>query len=420
MSTILQVTLGGTLGNITGAESDGVLLGQMTATAVSKGLLKTHAQACLCMTDKAGVYVDETTPMGEATADDVEVITGTPAVNDAVYYGNASYKFARVDVNLTTQGVGTWTFTLEYWNGTAWTACANVTDGTTAYKATTGWKSITFDLPTDWAQCLVNNSLGYWVRHRVATYSALTTLPQVGQGYTVVQSANATWTDDTTDVNDAGTGDVALLPAYAVVGDGFYFGHATEKFCRIKATYSTARTGTATLTWKYWNGSAWTAITTFEDDTAGWSTSAGTEFLHFVPPSDWVANTAANGPNGEAGYFVVCEATAITTYTAQPLGTRFWVYPLITGATGLQFPDSATLSRVSGNAMTKSGTTADSVFLLVNCRSGASEAFTWTKADSFVTATSALSFVLGDQLAITQITEDGTTEFANAQLFLQY
>jgi hypothetical protein len=420
MSSILTIPLGGTLGNITGANSDGVLLGQMTATACSAGFLKTHAQALLCIVDKGGTYTDETTTMANATADDVEVFTGTPAVDDAIYYGNAAYKFGRVDVNLTSAGVGTWTVELQYFNGSSWAACTTVVDGTTAYTSSTGFKSITFDIPSDWVATMVDNVYGYWVRHVITVYSALTTLPQVGQGYSVVPSASATWTTDTTDVNDAGTADVALLPAYPTVGDGFYFGHLTEKFCRIQAVYSTARTGTATLTWKYWNGSSFTALTTVEDDTAGWSTTAGTEFVHFVPPSDWAICTAADGPNETAGYFVVCEMTAITSVTAQPVGSRFYVYPLITGATGLALPDACTFTKCTSNALTKSATNADSVFLLINARSGATATFTWTKDVASVAATVSLSAIAGDHLLVTQITEDGTTEFANGALHLQY
>ena len=83
-------------------------------------------------------------------------------------------------------------------------------------------------------------------------------------------------------------------------------------------------------------------------------------------------------------------------------------------------PDAATFVKATGNALTKSATNTDSVFMLINTRSGAFDTFTWTKGDPLVTATIGLSGIAGDNLVLTQITEDGTTELANGQLLLQY
>lgn len=417
---VITLTVEGTLGNVEGAGTDGVLVGTIAAANPATGLLQSHAVAGLCYTDDGGVYVDETTPFGEATADDVEVIPATPADDDATYFGHATYTFARLDVNLTTQGVGTWTLDWEYWNGTAWTALSGVTDGTTAWEATTGWKTVSFTLPGDWAKNTVDSVLAYWIRAVVDDYSAVTTAPQVGQGYVILASADSTYTTDTTDLTDAGAGDVALLPTYPVLNDAFYYGSAA-KYTKLKVEYSQERTGTATLTWEFWDGDSWESISVTDDDTAGYSTTAGTLYLHFQPPATWTANTAGNGPNGQTGFFVRSRLSAITDVTQQPLGSQAWVLPLVTGAQGVIMPASATITKVEMNAGTASATNTDSVFLLINVTQGTFDDVTWTAGDVFDTDTVSLTVAANDQVVLVQIKEDGTTEFATgASFYLTY
>jgi hypothetical protein len=421
MAQLIQFPVGSTLGNNKGHGADGVLVGALTATALSKGLLKSRAQACLCVTDDGGTFVDETTPANEATADDVEIVGTTIAENDAIYVGHATIQFGEVDFNITTQGnYDATTFAVEYWDGTQFTAVSNLVDGTTAFEAATGIVKVTFDIPEDWAKNTVLSSInGYWIRYRCTATSGTTTPCQIGQVWVLVPAADATWSDDTTDINDAGADDVALVPAHPAVGDGFYIGHATNKFCKFKLTTGTAGVATWTVGLKYWNGSSWAAVTTFADDTAGHTTAAGTEFIHFIPPSDWVANTTGNGPDDNAGYFVVLEITAFTSMTTQPLGTQAWVYPLISGATGVKIPTAGTVTAIDCNAYTKSASNADSKFLLLNVSTGAFVAFTWTKAVGFLAVTG-LSLVVAAnaQLSVVQITEDGTTEFADVSFHI--
>lgn len=411
----------GALGTNAGAGADGVLAGYLAPTDPSKGFLQSHANGTvLCATDNGGLYVTETTAIQEGTADDVEVFTGTPAVDDAIYFGHATLEFARLDVNITTDGDGVWTALWQYWNGTAWTTVAGLSDGTATTTAAfvagaTGWASVTYTAPTDWARCTVDGVNGFWIRCALDAYTSLVTLPQVGQGYVVVSSDDSTWTDDTTDLTDAGATDVALLPAYPVLNDAFYFGLTAEKFCKVEVNVATKRTGTATILWEYWDGSAWATLTS-ADDSAGWSTGTSTYLIHFEPPSDWTLNTSANGPNSTEGYFVRARLSAITTVTADPVGTQAWVYPLVTGADGLQIPlptrDRA-WTLMNMNAGTVSATNDDSKFLLINVTDGTFVAFTWTQADVVDQAVIDFSAGADDKIALVQIQEDGTTEFAD-------
>lgn len=412
MSDTLTLPVVGAIGTNAGAGSDGVLVGALTAANPTVGQLESRALTDgKCITDDGGTFVDESTPFNEATADDVELLPAAPAVDDAVYFGHLSKQFARVDINLTTQGIGSWALTWEYWNGSAWATLA-VTDGTSDFVAAVGFHSVTFTIPSGWTKSLVDNTNGFFIRARVSTFTSVTTAPQAGQGFIVSEAADAVFTDDLVDLTDVGTGDVALLPAYPVVGDGFYVG-AAERFCKLSVVYSQARTGTATITWLYWNGSAWVALPIATDDSVGFSATAGTHLVHFVPPDDWEANTASNGPGGEAGYHVKAELTAITTVTQQPLGTSAQVFPVTTGATGVKPKGDNFVNNVQMIAGTVSAANADSIFALINTRTGLAASFTWTQALAIDSEDVLLSASLGDELVLIQVQEDGTTEFAD-------
>ena len=292
MTALLSLPMPGTLGNIVGGGSDGVIIGQITPADPTKALLKRVAAALpLCYTNDGGLYVDDTTDFRSATDDDVAPFPTTPVAEDAVYFGLAAGTFSRVDIDITTAAVDlVATVAWEYWDGTTWTALSDLVDGTTGWTVTpAAIVTVSFTVPEDWEANTVDSVNAYWIRSRFSAYTSKTTLPLIGTGWIVGSAAQ--WDDDLTDLTDAGAGDVDLLPDYPLVGDGFYIGY-TEKFCKVKITTSQAITGTNTVTLKYWNGSAWAAVTVFEDDTAGWVTGAGTLFIHFVPPSDWVANTA--------------------------------------------------------------------------------------------------------------------------------
>jgi hypothetical protein len=372
-----------------------------------------------CYTDDGGLYVDESTPFNEDTADDVEVFPATP-VNDDAFYVGSSAVFGRVDVNVTTDGDGTWTVDWEYWDGSAWTAISGITDPTSGFNGGgTGIQSITFDAPGDWAQNTVDSQLAYWIRAVVTGFSAVTTAPQVGQGWVI--NDVPTVTDLTTAANNATTDDVHITSAYPIVGDRGYFGSA-EKFCKLKLDVSTAGTGTYTVVWKYWDGSAWTAISVIDDPSVGGSETAGVYFVSFSPPSDWTANTVANGPDGTAGYFIVAEVTVVTGTVTEPLIEQCWVLPIEGAAlTGITLPEGMTSFTFTGanmSAKTVSGATTDSKFLLLNATTGAFANITWTAQAAQDTAAISLAVADSDELLLVQVTEQGTTEFQDGSFVL--
>lgn len=222
-----------------------------------------------------------------------------------------------------------------------------------------------------------------------------------------------------TDFTDGDAGDVNLFPSYPAVDDAFYIG-AASKFCKAELNISQARAGTATISWEYWDGSSWSSLTV-QDDSNGFSAGTSTYIVSFVPPSDWTANTTGNGPNSNTGYFIRARISAFTSQNTQPQLTQGWVYHLGANASdaGLQIDRNLSIGNITMQANTLSGTNADSKFLLVNIDDQNYVAFTWTQANAHDTASAALTIEAGEQLAIVQVAEDGSTEFGDAALWLR-
>ncbi len=428
--TLLTITCPGTLGTNTGpvgavtGDPSGMIGGVLEEQALSMFLLKTQNNPCLCVTKDAGLYVDETTEANEGTADDVEIVGSTIAVGDAIYVGHATVRpDDGAEFEISTQGnYTTTTFDHLWWDGAAWVTHTTIVDGTTAFEAATGRVSITWDDPgTAWKKTLVHGILGYWTKIVCTATAGSTTPCQIEQIWNLMSDANPVWSDDTTDANDAGAADVVLLgPSNTKVGDGVFIGSAL-KFCQFHGEYSTARTGTATITPQYWNGTALTNIPApVNDDSVGFSAAAGGHLTQFVPPSDWVANTTLNGPNGVAGFFIFMKVSAHTSVTVVPVASRFVVYPLLSASgRGIRSSLNANISMVDMFARTISAANNDSIFLLVNKSTGDFAAFTWTQILPADQATVDLDYFIGDELVVVQIQEDGTTELADAQFTLR-
>jgi hypothetical protein len=415
MTHAIQLPLPGTLGNIVGKGADGVLIGKITpADPTAAFLMQVGSPDGKVYADDGGAYTDFSTEAAEGTADDVELLPATPAAEDATYFGLPDETFERVDIQITTQGAGTWTITWEYWDGDAWQTLT-VTDGTTGFTAAAGTVSVTFTAPSDWAENTVDSVKCYWIRARVSAYTSVTTQPLAGQVWVI--GDDAFYTDDLADLIEATADDVALTPAAPVVGDGFVFGYS-EQFNKIKITTSTAGVATWTVILEYWDGDSWETVDTYEDDTAGWTTTAGTLFIHFRPPADW----ARKSIEGTSAYYVRMKISAFTSITTQPLATQAWVLPCSTGCSGFPCPVTGFIRDIRGNANTVSGTTADSTIIIVNGTRGTVAQFDWTKGEQFdevaLTGDDRLYVEAGDELLVVQVTEDGTTELADASLYL--
>lgn len=172
MEQFFTLFLSGTLGNDTGINSEGVILGEFTPSAVG-----------FALADDGTVFTDETTEANSAGADDMTLLPATPAVNDAYYLGHATKKFCAIKLNQGIAGSGTWTILVEYWNGTAWATLTTGLDTVTDFTVGTSTYFITFEPPSDWATTTVDSNVAYWVRWRVSAYTSVTTQPKGTQAW---------------------------------------------------------------------------------------------------------------------------------------------------------------------------------------------------------------------------------------------
>jgi len=126
------------------------------------------------------------------------------------------------------------------------------------------------------------------------------------------------YTDQTTESNNATANDMTLLPAVPVINDAYYFGHDYQ-FTRLWVNIGTAGAGTWTITWEYWNGSDWTALSNVRDDTSGFKpSSTGWKMVQFSIPTNWTTYAV----NGVTTYWVRARVSAYTSITTRPLGTQ--------------------------------------------------------------------------------------------------
>lgn len=228
--------------------------------------------------------------------------------------------------------------------------------------------------------------------------------------FMMLDASGPTWVDDTTDINDVGAADVLLMPATEAsgaegTGDTANFGHVTKKFTGIKITLSTAGTA-GVVAWEYWNGSAWTLLTTAHhlvDDSVEYTTGTSTYFITWAVPTDWAKKTL----NLVEAYWVRSRVT--TVYTINPVATQAWLLSTRDGM-GFYVPVSGHVKRMYYQAGTVSGAT-DSVFQWINTSSGATALMTLTQAltrEQVTLAGAGLTVTRGDFVALQQLISHAT------------
>ncbi len=172
--------------------------------------------------DDGGVFTDETADANSDATADIFLLPATPAVNDAFYFATTAGEFTSVIINISTAGAGTWTLTWEYYNGSAWVTLPSVTDGTTNYRAGTGYQTARWQVPTDWASTTVNSVSAKWVRARVSAYTSITTRPVATRIFI------GTWQQLLTTTNTANLGFVYKIAGASEAADYAFSFTTTE------------------------------------------------------------------------------------------------------------------------------------------------------------------------------------------------
>jgi len=133
----------------------------------------------------------------------------------------------------------------------------------------------------------------------------------------VVQDVAGTTTEFTTEAQNVTANDVRLVPD-AVSAGSLYFG--CDNPCRI-VTYDigTAGAGTWTITYEYWDGAAFTALTNVDDQTTGFHT-IGRNTVTWDMPVDWATRTTTG--SAVTSFWGRARVSAFTDQTVAPLGTQ--------------------------------------------------------------------------------------------------
>ena len=134
--------------------------------------------ATAAIADDGGVFTDETTAANSTTVDDMTLLPASPVINDAYYFGH-NEEFGQLRLDLSQPGVGSWSVTWEYWNGSSWTALSGVVDGTESIgRAFHVSGTVSWTIPGDWADTTVNSQGPYrYVRARLSSFTSITTQP---------------------------------------------------------------------------------------------------------------------------------------------------------------------------------------------------------------------------------------------------
>jgi len=260
--------------------------------------------------------VDESNNIKSTDTGLLNFLDATPEIGDAYYFGATDY-FHRLNLNITTAGVGTWTVVWEYWSGDSWQALADVTDGSNKFTIA-GSVAVTWTNPTlEWRPILKDGSQLYYVRARISAFTSLTTLPV----------ANYAWINDmVSSFYESGlksliyydssiknyTDQLAIVDKTISinVNDVYYFGNDT-KFNEIDFSLTINGVG-GTYVWEYWNGKTWDSLTV-TDGTSGFTQNGR---VKFIDTADWATTNIKDKTSVVFGpYYFVRVRTTLASST---------------------------------------------------------------------------------------------------------
>jgi len=132
-------------------------------------------------TDDGGVFVDDTTDMNDAGANDVQPWPSAPAVADASYWGG-NEQFNSIKAVIGTSGSTVMTVVWEYSTATGFVTLPFVKQELVDFDEAAGTFYNVFTPPFDWAATTVNSQSAFWVRVSIVTFTSVTTDALVTSG----------------------------------------------------------------------------------------------------------------------------------------------------------------------------------------------------------------------------------------------
>lgn len=125
-------------------------------------------------------FTDDTAAIQDDTANDVTIFDANPEVGDLFYTGfDIPGRIMRL--NIGTAGVGVWTITWEYFNG-SWVSLDNVEDSTVGFHQP-GNRFVQYTMPVDWTTTAIDGSTAYWIRGNLSAFTSSSTSPIGTQGF---------------------------------------------------------------------------------------------------------------------------------------------------------------------------------------------------------------------------------------------
>ena len=133
-----------------------------------------------------------------------------------------------------------------------------------------------------------------------------------------VQKVGSVFTEYTTEAQSDTTNDLPLLGPSPSINDAWLFG--CDNPCRIfNQEIDTAGVGSWAITYEYWNGTDWIALSNVQDLTTGF-TVVGANSTTWDMPTDWATQTVTG--SAVNSYWGRARVSAFTSITTQPLGSR--------------------------------------------------------------------------------------------------
>ena len=216
------------------------------------------------------------------------------------------------------------------------------------------------------------------------------------------------------------TANYQLFPDTEVENDAVYFGGVTPFGIIVIDIDTVATYGADSLTWEYWNGTAWTGLTIVYDATDSTAQDGLRSFqvdgsIIFSAPTDWTALEV----DSQTAYWVRARCNATVNITQIPL-TNSVEHKLVSDTTAPEVPAAGTIGRGRLTFTTNSASNNNTDIILCNLGSGACSAIkSLTKNVQIHEVADFALVVAGDDgLAVYITQQDGATEFADATLEL--
>ena len=193
-----------------------------------------------------------------------------------------------------------------------------------------------------------------WARHKLGgVFLEDTDMPRVWY----FDDSASEFTEETLDAKGPSNADWTVFPATEAVGDYAAFGY-TSTFTQLKFDYANGTAGVGgTVSWEYWNGTTWTALSGVTDNTNSLTVAVADGLtVTWTLPTDWATRTLSSV---ESLYYV--RARINTVYTTNPILDQGYVL-----GTGHAVVESvAVIPGADGSGQTQDSTARDEVWLIV-------------------------------------------------------